>query len=144
MLLDLAQEPDGLHVSAVETESKPPSNGDEPNQPIVSSRHVNRKRNWHASSLGQNAHKADYVGARGLADKRLAWRQFKDLIGRADHHFGFERKPAKKFLAQLGLADRFPNDKSSCGTDVYYAEFGHLIGEGAGTESPVPANVHTL
>ena len=101
MLLDLAQEPDGLHVSAVETESKPPLNGDEPNQPILFSRQVNRKCNWHASSLGQNAYKADDVGASGLADERLAWRQFKDLIGRADHHFGFERQPTKEFLAQF-------------------------------------------
>ena len=101
MLLDLAQEPDGLHVSAVETESKPPSNGDEPNQPILSSRQVNRKCNWHVRSLGQNAHKADYVGAGGLADERLAWRKLKDLIGRANHHFGLERQPTKKFLAQF-------------------------------------------
>ena len=144
MLLDLAQESDGLHISAVETESKPPLNGDELNQPIPFSRQVNRKCNWRASSLGQNAHKADYVRSGGLAGKRLAWCESKDLIGRADRHFGFERQPTKKFLPQLCLVDRFPNDKGSRGPDVYHTQFGHLTCEAAGTERPVPTNVHTL
>ncbi len=101
MLLDLTQESDGSHISAVEAKSKPPSNGHEPNQPVVANRQVNRKCNWRASPLGQNAYGPDYVRPRGLAGKRLAWRESKDLIGRADHDFGFEGEPAKEFPAQL-------------------------------------------
>jgi hypothetical protein len=144
MFFDLAQESDGLHISPVQTEGKPTPNLDEPNQPILASREVNRECRGYARLLGENADKADYVRPGGFADKGPGRGQAKDVVGRADHHFSFEREPAKKLLAQLCLVVRFPNDKSSRSTDVHHAQFGHLTCEEAWAESPVSANVHTF
>lgn len=144
MLLDLAQESDGLHSSPVKTEDEPPSNGDESNQPVLAGWEVEREWRLHPGLFEQNAHEAHYVRAGRFAGKRLGGRQLEDVTGRADRHFGFERELAKEFPAQPGLADRFADHKRSRRTDVHYAEFSYLPCQQAGTKSPVPAHVDTL
>jgi hypothetical protein len=63
MLLELAQKRDGSDSSPVETEGKSSSDCDEPNQPVLAGRQIERRHGGDAGAFGQNADEADYIRA---------------------------------------------------------------------------------
>ena len=143
MLLDLVQKTNGSHVSAVKTKSKPFANGEDPDQPVLAGREVERENGLRTRRFRQNAHKAHNVGAGRLSGKRLCRGKSKDVIPRANQNLSFEGKTAFEFQAKLCLADWLPDHKGACCPKIHYTEAGHLTCQDAGTKGPVPAYVDT-
>ena len=71
----------------------------------------------------------------------IAGREAEEVAAVADHHVGFEWKPADQLRAKRRPTDAFANDKCSSRPDVHHIEAAELVRQGGGTKFPVPADV---
>lgn len=140
-LLELAQEGNGSHSSPVDTKGESPSNCNDPNQPVLAGREMERKYGRDAEPFGQNADEADYVRPARFPRKGFCRGQADDVIPWTDHRLGFAGKTSSEFHSQLCLANRLPNHKGSCCADVINSELGQPAGKDIGTNGLVPAHV---
>jgi len=134
---------DDLHVAPVHADDEAVIARDDFQEPPTLGREIHGQGRYQTRASGQDAHETDNIGSHGKTGEIVLRQQPDDLTALTDHHFGFERKPAFDFSAQLGSAHAPPDHERAGRPDVDEAEMPKLFSELSRPKGPVTADVET-
>ena len=128
-------------MTTVLTENEAIRRCDQPHQPVIRRRQLERETWQGATALRQEAHEPHHVRLRGLGSERMRVLEATDFPTVAEHNLRGDGKCPRQRCPEFSARSGLPHDERAGRTDIHDLKPAEFVRQVAGSERSVAADI---